>query len=294
MLKQIDGVMSRPKRKLTAAEKKAKKKRREEYMTIFVGGKQKRVKRPPTIEGMDVDEFIRRNADPIWLVQNEMWEVLYEREEEERLRMDDCNAMEDFDTDPDSIVDEENRRSLKRRDDFRFAADFIAEQMKSVPEVVRIKLFGSVAGPLELISHKFQKHRHYGKVFYREVGDLDLAVWLTGYDSIETIQSIRNKSSGLLYSEKGIGIAHHQIEIFIFYAITNEYIGRICIFSKCPNAGKKECRVEGCGAIRHVRKHEEFSLYEDALSEEKSVVLFEREQGGGFFSTIRGEEVPHD
>jgi hypothetical protein len=32
---------------------------------------------------MDVDEFIRRNADPIWLHQNEMWEVLYEREEAE-------------------------------------------------------------------------------------------------------------------------------------------------------------------------------------------------------------------
>lgn len=49
-------------------------------MTIFIGGKQKRVKRPPTVDGMDVDEFIRRNAHPIWLHQNEMWEVLYERE----------------------------------------------------------------------------------------------------------------------------------------------------------------------------------------------------------------------
>jgi hypothetical protein len=49
-------------------------------MTIFVNGKQKRVKRPPTIDGMDVDEFIRINADPIWLHQNEMWELLHERE----------------------------------------------------------------------------------------------------------------------------------------------------------------------------------------------------------------------
>jgi hypothetical protein len=29
-----------------------------------------------TIEGMDVDEFIRRNADPIWLHQNELWEFM--------------------------------------------------------------------------------------------------------------------------------------------------------------------------------------------------------------------------
>jgi hypothetical protein len=66
--------MAKPRKKLSAAEKAEKKRRREEYMTIFINGKQKRVKRPPTIEGMDPDEFIRRNADPIWLHQNEMWE----------------------------------------------------------------------------------------------------------------------------------------------------------------------------------------------------------------------------
>ena len=76
--------MGKPKRKLTAAEKAAKKRRQKEYMTIFINGKQKRVKRPPTIDGMDVDEFIRRNADPIWLHQNEMWEYL----------IDDAGAIE--------------------------------------------------------------------------------------------------------------------------------------------------------------------------------------------------------
>lgn len=52
-------------------------------MTIFVNGMQKRVKRPVTIDGMDVDEFIRRNADPIWLHQNEMWEYMDLPEDEE-------------------------------------------------------------------------------------------------------------------------------------------------------------------------------------------------------------------
>ena len=28
------------------------------------------------IDGLPVDEFIRRNADPIWLHQNEMWECI--------------------------------------------------------------------------------------------------------------------------------------------------------------------------------------------------------------------------
>lgn len=45
-------------------------------MTIFTRGNQKRVRRPPMIEGLPVDEFIERNADPIWLHQNEMWELI--------------------------------------------------------------------------------------------------------------------------------------------------------------------------------------------------------------------------
>lgn len=73
--------MGKPKGKLTAAEKAEKKRRKKEYMTIFINGKQKRVKRPLTIDGMDTDEFIRRNADPIWLHQHEMWEYLIDDEE---------------------------------------------------------------------------------------------------------------------------------------------------------------------------------------------------------------------
>ena len=73
--------MAKPKRKLTAAEKAEKRRRQKEYMTIFVNGKQRRVKRPPTVEGMDIDEFIRRNADPIWLHQNEMWEYMVDEDE---------------------------------------------------------------------------------------------------------------------------------------------------------------------------------------------------------------------
>ena len=68
--------MSKNIRKLTPSEKAEKKRRQKEYMTIFVNGKQKRVKRPQAIDGMSVDEFILRNADQIWLHQNEMWEEM--------------------------------------------------------------------------------------------------------------------------------------------------------------------------------------------------------------------------
>ncbi len=66
------------KRKLSSRERAEKRKRNREFMTIFVNGKQKRVRRPPTVDGVPVDEFIRQNADPIWLLQNEEWELLEE------------------------------------------------------------------------------------------------------------------------------------------------------------------------------------------------------------------------
>ena len=80
--------MTKRKRKLTPAEKAERDRRKAEYMTIFVGGKQKRVKRdrylPQTIEGVPFEDFIRANADPIWLLQNEMWEELHVWEQSSR------------------------------------------------------------------------------------------------------------------------------------------------------------------------------------------------------------------
>jgi len=74
--------MTKRKRKLTSEQKAAKRRRREEFMTVFVNGKMKRVKRPPTVDGIPLDEFIARNADPIWLHQNEMWEYIHHDDED--------------------------------------------------------------------------------------------------------------------------------------------------------------------------------------------------------------------
>ena len=75
--------MAKPKKKLTAAQRAAKKQRKRDFMTVFMNGKQVRVRRPPTIDGMDEFEFIRRNADPIWLHQHGYHEFLHKREMKE-------------------------------------------------------------------------------------------------------------------------------------------------------------------------------------------------------------------
>lgn len=68
--------MPKPKRKLTAAERRAKRERKLKFMTIFINGKQKTVPRPKLIDGMTEDEYILRNADPMWLHMNGMWEYI--------------------------------------------------------------------------------------------------------------------------------------------------------------------------------------------------------------------------
>jgi len=79
--------MAKIKKKLTAAQKRARKaakaEQQKKYEWVFMNGKQVKVKRPPQIDGMDVDEFIRRNADPIWLHQNEMWEYIETEEDQD-------------------------------------------------------------------------------------------------------------------------------------------------------------------------------------------------------------------
>jgi hypothetical protein len=74
--------VAKPKRKLSAADRRARRDRKRKYMTIFINGKQKRVPRPPEVDGLPADEFIARNAGPIWLHQNEMWELMASDDED--------------------------------------------------------------------------------------------------------------------------------------------------------------------------------------------------------------------
>ena len=77
--------MAKIKKKLTAEQKRvrkaAKTERQQKYEWVFMGGKQVRVKRSPMIDGMDLDDFILQNADPICLHQNEMWEHIEVKED---------------------------------------------------------------------------------------------------------------------------------------------------------------------------------------------------------------------
>jgi hypothetical protein len=63
------------KKSLSKAQKRAKKWRRENTKIIFINGKQKRVPRQ-RIDGLTEEEFIQRNADPLWLHQTGNWHLI--------------------------------------------------------------------------------------------------------------------------------------------------------------------------------------------------------------------------
>ena len=87
------------KRKLTAAQKKAKAERQKKYEWVFMNGKQVRIKRPELIDGMLVDDWIEINADEIWLTQNGMYDVLDARQRQK----------DEIDNKPPDIVDCDDR-----------------------------------------------------------------------------------------------------------------------------------------------------------------------------------------
>ncbi|PRO73299.1 hypothetical protein C6Y40_12215 [Alteromonas alba] len=72
--------MAKIKKKLTPAQRRIKKaatsERQKKYQWVFMSGKQVKIKLPPTVDGIPVDQFIDENADPIWLHQNEVWELM--------------------------------------------------------------------------------------------------------------------------------------------------------------------------------------------------------------------------
>ncbi|MFC2141074.1 hypothetical protein ACFLQP_02130 [Acidobacteriota bacterium] len=95
--------------------------------------------------------------------------------------------------------EEDNLRNLKKHKDFRIAAEYVADLIKDVPEVVKIVLFGSVGLPLQKEYSRFRKYKRFGKEIYHECKDVDLAVWVNDFNCLKQILKTRNRASGKLF-----------------------------------------------------------------------------------------------
>src|SRR3954464_15906959 len=122
---------------------------------------------------------------------------------------------------------------LDRQAPFRLAADAVTAALAGVPEIETVVLIGSVARPLWREVPRFQPFRHWDVPVWHECKDVDLAVWLNGLDQLHTLNRARSLALHQLFKDKQIGVAHHQVEIFILQGEANTYLGRLCSFSQC-------------------------------------------------------------
>jgi len=191
---------------------------------------------------------------------------------------------------PADEVEDENRRARNRQAGFRAAADALANVFARLPWVERIALFGSVAWPLRKEVPRSRRLRRAGKAVDHECKDLDLAVWVNDLSTLDHMRKEQSRTVNDLFESFGIGLAHHQVDVFLMEMDTDRYLGRLCHFGACPK-GKPECRVPGCGASPFLRQVEGFRLDPRALDTDRIVLLFDRPKGIAP-PLLRIEDVP--
>ncbi|MEO7273831.1 MAG: hypothetical protein ABI211_17675 [Vicinamibacterales bacterium] len=168
-------------------------------------------------------------------------------------------------------LNEDDRYTLMRYAHFRAAAEYIAAAFAAIPTVSRVALFGSIASsPTTECTHARARRSHF-----HEPKDVDIAVWLDAPTELERLRLLRSHAVNQLWEERAVGVAHHQVDVFLLDA-TGTYLGRLCCFNQCPKH-KPECSAVKCGKVPFLRQHDEFVLHADSLRSERIRVLYDRE-----------------
>lgn len=177
-------------------------------------------------------------------------------------------------------IEQENAAMLKRRESFRRVAELAATGFGKLPFVYKVVLFGSVAAPPKKEVPRFRRLRRERVEIYHECKDVDLAVWVDDLTQLRALKRVVSAATNLFnqaisHQEMLPGVAHHQVDVFIFEPTTNRYRGRLCIFGQCPK-GKPECEVPGCGTQPFLQLYQNFAINPRGFEEQPCVVLYQR------------------
>ena len=175
-------------------------------------------------------------------------------------------------------IEQQNEVLLRRYREFRRDADAVAAAWRAHPEVIAVSLIGSVARAPWKEVPRFAPYRRARVALSHECKDVDLALWLKHLDSLDGLRRAKARALRTLWDEAAIGIASHQVDVFILESVTDRYLGRLCDFNARPK-GKDECRIPGCGNVALLRQHEGFRWRPESLAEGCAVRLFERTTG---------------
>jgi len=177
-------------------------------------------------------------------------------------------------------IAQENQHMLKRRAAFRRVAELAATGFGKLPFVEKVVLFGSVAAPPQKEVPRFRRLRRARVEIIHECNDVDLAVWTSDLTQLRALKRVVSDATNVFNQlicnqEKLPGVAHHQVDVFVFEPGTNRHRGRLCTYGQCPK-GKPECRVPGCGAQPFLQLYEKFEIHPRVFVEQPCVVMFER------------------
>ena len=175
-----------------------------------------------------------------------------------------------------SEIEQTNRAMRQRWRDFRTAAECVAAELAALPAVRKVALIGSVAQPLEKEVPRFRAFRRAGIAVYHECKDVDLAVWLHGFENLPRLQYARLGGLRRAEREHGITFAHHQVELFLLDAEDDSHRGRLCNYRECP-AHKEDCLAPGCGEIPWLRQLDGFKWNPASLAPDRCTVLYTAE-----------------
>ncbi len=175
-------------------------------------------------------------------------------------------------------IEEQNSLLLDRYRQFRIAADVVAAALRTHPHVLAIALIGSVARDPWKEVPRFSPYRRARVELWHECKDLDLAIWLSNLSDLNALRRRSAAALRKLMARASIGVAAHQVDVFILEPETDRYQGRLCGFNACPK-GKRECLVPGGGDVPFLRQHEDFSWWPDTLAPGRAVRLFDRASG---------------
>ena len=176
----------------------------------------------------------------------------------------------------DADIDEQNTRMLRRQRLFRWAAQLIANFWSTLPDVQKVAAFGAVSQPLRKQIPRFEKFRRHGIKVLHECADLDLAVWVSGFDNLKKFKNEMANALAFVQDTPYGGVAHHQVDVHLIDFASGDYRGRQCIFGQCPKEGKHECLVPRCGDKPFLQQFSQFHFNRAGFEAESKVLLFER------------------
>jgi hypothetical protein len=217
--------------------------------------------------------YVKRIKKPVPAQSNASCLMVDRREHPREPEFEDWSG--DFHSPTRQEIADEDALMLRRQGEFRLAAEYVAAAFAQFEAVQKIALFGSAALRLENEIPRFRKFRRAGQPVFDECKDVDIAVWLSDLTILRSLQKARSRALNDLFAEHEVGVAHHQVDVFLLAPETDAYLGRLCNFSECPK-GKPDCLVQDCGAVKFLRQIEGFTFRPDALSSAKEITLFER------------------